>query len=182
MSPEEGKQLLILARQFIVAAVTEQKYPKSEDYTEKRGVFVTLTRDGELRGCIGFPEPIFPLGKALGEAAVSAAKHDPRFPPVQPEELDKIRVEISILTQPQEIHATPEELPEKVRVGTDGLIVENPHGRGLLLPQVPGEFGWDAHEFLCHTCIKAGLEKDAWKDPETRILCFQAEIFSEGEK
>lgn len=180
MNPQEG-HLLNLARRALVASVKGQEQPKSES-SEKRGVFVTLKKDGELRGCIGFPEPVFPLEEAICKAAGSAALEDPRFPPVTPEELDSITIELSILTLPQEMTCNPQERPQKVRVGTDGLIAENPRGRGLLLPQVPEEFSWDATEFLGHTCLKAGLPKDAWKDSETKIFTFQAKVISESEK
>ncbi len=179
MNPQGG-HLLNLARRALNASVKGQEYPKSES-SEERGVFVTLKKDGDLRGCIGFPEPVFPLKEAICKAAESAALKDPRFPPVKPHELDKITIELSILTLPQEMTCNPEERPQKVRVGTDGLIVENPRGRGLLLPQVPEEFGWDATEFLRHTCLKAGLPENAWKEPETRIFTFQAEVITESE-
>ncbi|MCG7854414.1 MAG: TIGR00296 family protein, partial [Methanoregulaceae archaeon] len=126
-------------------------------FQKKRGVFVTLTRDGELRGCIGFPYPILPLTEALSDAAISAATRDPRFPPVRAPELPLLRIEVTILTVPEPLTAAPEARPAAVEVGKHGLIVQGYGRSGLLLPQVPVEWGWDSTEFLDHTCMKAGL-------------------------
>jgi len=150
-------------------------------FKDKRGVFVTLDTypDRELRGCIGYPEPTYPLGVALVRAA-EAACHDPRFPPLRTSELDKTVVEVSVLTVPEEIKVKDrKQLPTIVRVGVDGLIMERGQYRGLLLPQVPVEWGWDPTTFLEQTCIKAGLMPDRWLDPSCRVYRFQAEIFSE---
>ena len=150
-------------------------------FKDKRGVFVTLDTypDRELRGCIGYPEPTYPLGTALVRAA-EAACHDPRFPPLRTSELDKTVVEVSVLTVPEEIKVRDRrQLPTIVRVGVDGLIMERGPYRGLLLPQVPVEWGWDSTTFLEQTCIKAGLTPDRWLDPSCRVYRFQAEIFSE---
>ncbi|HSV42608.1 MAG TPA: TIGR00296 family protein [Methanomassiliicoccales archaeon] len=150
-------------------------------FLEKRGVFVTLetypARD--LRGCIGYPEPIYPLGVALVRAA-EAACHDPRFSSLHRSELDKIVVEVSILTVPEEYKVKDrKELVGLVRIGTDGLIIERGSYRGLLLPQVAVEWGWDATTFLEQTCAKAGLTPDRWLDNSCRVYHFQAEIFTE---
>jgi len=149
---------------------------------EDRGVFVTLERhpSGDLRGCIGFPEPVMPLGDAIRDGALSAALRDPRFPQVEESELANLTVEVSVLTPPEEIKFKSfEELPSLVKVGRDGLIVEKSGFRGLLLPQVPVEWKWSEEEFLAHTCSKAGLNPEAWKVPGTKIFSFQAQVFSE---
>ncbi len=144
--------------------------PKS--FGEKWGCFVTLTEGGKLRGCIGYPEPVLPLVEALVEAAIGACR-DPRFPPLDASELPNIRIEVSVLTKPKPIK------PEKIKVGGDGLIIKRGFYSGLLLPQVATEYGWDREEFLSHTCVKAGLHSDAWKEKGTEILAFQAEVFGE---
>lgn len=150
-------------------------------FKEKRGVFVTLDTYPEhsLRGCIGYPEPTYPLGVALVRAA-EAACHDPRFPTLRSSELDHTVVEVSVLTVPEEVKSRDRrQLPSMIKVGVDGLIMERGPYRGLLLPQVPVEWGWDPTTFLEQTCIKAGLTPDRWLDPSCRIFRFQAEIFSE---
>jgi len=153
---------------------------------EPMGVFVTLNKlvGGRkmLRGCIGFPYPQKPLVRATIEAAIASATEDPRFPPVQPDEMDEVVVEVSVLTQPELVRVSdPREYPKAIKVGRDGLIVEKGVFRGLLLPQVPVEWGWDEQTFLSQTCMKAGLYPDAWLDPDTRIYRFQAIIFEEEE-
>lgn len=149
---------------------------------EDGGCFVTLKTypAGGLRGCIGYPEPAFPLGIAIEKSAVAAAKEDPRFPSVSEGELDSLTVELSVMTRPEPVMVGgPGEYLEKIRVGKDGLIAERKPFRGLLLPQVPVELGWSVEEFLERTCGKAGLEPDSWKNPDTTIYRFQAEVFSE---
>jgi len=145
-------------------------------------VFVTLKHypGGELRGCIGYPLPILPLGEAIRDAAVAAASEDPRFPPVEPNEMDRVSVEVSILTIPQLVLSTsPENLVAGIRPGRDGLIVDGYGQNGLLLPQVASEQGWGAERFLEGTCEKAGLPADAWRDRRVRIRRFEAEVFGE---
>jgi uncharacterized protein len=146
---------------------------------EPRGLFVTVRRypSGDLRGCIGFPTPRYPVEVGVSRAAVFAATEDPRFPPVRPGELDRLTVEVSVLTRPTPV--PPEERPQAVRPGTDGLIVETDRTSGLLLPQVAAEMGWGATDLLEGTCEKAGLPRDAWRDPRVRVLRFQAEVFAE---
>jgi len=145
------------------------------------GTFVTIKTypSDELRGCIGIPEPIMTLEKALLEAATSVT-YDPRFPPLSAPELPNIIVEVTVLTPPEIIKVKhPREYPQFVKVGKDGLIVEKNNYKGLLLPQVPLEWKWDTMEFLSHTCLKAGLPSDAWLDQNIKIYKFQGEIFSE---
>jgi AmmeMemoRadiSam system protein A len=138
-----------------------------------RGVFVTLTKRGALRGCIGFIEPVAPLGQAAIQAAIYAASEDPRFPPVTAAELKDLRVEISVLTTPREIGN-----PREVKVGTHGLIVERDGRKGLLLPQVPVENGWDRETFLDQASLKAGLPADAWRRG-AKLSVFEAIVFHE---
>ncbi|MCI4364934.1 MAG: TIGR00296 family protein [Thermoplasmata archaeon] len=151
-------------------------------FREPRGVFVTLRRypTRELRGCIGFPLPVRPLGEAISEVAVAAATEDPRFPPVDRAELAHLILEVSILTPPVAVASgTPAATIAAIRTGRDGLIVEGFGRSGLLLPQVATEQGWDAEELLAGTCEKAGLPRGAWRDPGVRVRRFEAEWFAE---
>jgi hypothetical protein len=182
---EEGTLLVKLARKTIENYVRERKTPPAPEVSEKlrapRGVFVTLTKAGQLRGCIGYPLPIMPLVNAVIDCATSSATKDPRFPPVKPAELAEIEVEVSVLTPPEEIKAkNPREYPKHVKIGKDGLIVECDGYAGLLLPQVPVEEGWDVEEFLSCTCMKAGLPPDYWLKKETSVKKFSAQVFREN--
>ncbi len=153
-----------------------------EKFKEDRGVFVTIETypEHQLRGCIGFPRPTGALISNLIEAAISAATRDYRFPSIEKEELDSLIFEVTVLTKPELIKVSaPEEYLKKIKVGRDGLIVEYSGVSGLLLPQVPIEWNWDVKEFLENTCIKAGLNKDAWKEKEVKIYKFQGQIFAE---
>lgn len=183
LSQTEGQLALQLARLYAESAVTENPPvgdPElTEIFTEKRGVFVTLTKCGDLRGCIGFPFPVIPLGEAIEEAAAHAAIHDPRFYPVNEEELRQIKIEVTILTQPTLLECDPEHRPAHVIVGRHGLIAEMNGHTGLLLPQVAIEYGWDPVEFLRETCNKAGLHPDAWTNASCNILTFEGQIFKE---
>lgn len=146
----------------------------------ERGVFVTLSTypDHGLRGCIGIPMPVLPLGEALDEAARSAC-HDPRFPDLRSEELAHVTVEVTVMTVPQRIECTKAELPRRIEIGRHGLIITCGRRRGLLLPQVPVEWGWDTEEYLEHLSVKAGLPPDAWKRDDAIIESFEGEIFHE---
>jgi len=191
LTDEEGAFLVRLARRSIEEYLRngvkiEPPNDTPERLKGKRGVFVTLNtvKGGarELRGCIGFPYPTHPLVEATIESAIEAAVGDPRFPPVKLEEMDEIAVEVSVLTVPELIKVRdPRELPKAIRIGVDGLIVERGYYRGLLLPQVPVEWGWDEEEFLSYACMKAGLPPDSWLVPGTRVYRFQAEVFEEEE-
>lgn len=194
ISKEEGEFLVKIARK----AVTEYlknfvKIDKPSDVPnsllEKRGVFVTIEKifrseDGlwrrELRGCIGFPEPVYPLVEATIEAAISAATEDPRFPPMLLEELKSVVFEVSVLTKPMLVnYQSSSELVEKIKVGRDGLIIEKGMFKGLLLPQVPVEYGWNTEEYLSQACLKAGLPPNAWRYGSVKVYVFQAQIFAE---
>lgn len=154
--------------------------------SEKCGVFVTLNVHVKgaygLRGCIGLPYPTSPLIDAVMEAAESSAFNDPRFPPVQPDEMSGITIEVSVLTPPELIEVEdPLEYSSHVKVGRDGLIIGKGWRRGLLLPQVPIEWGWESVEFLSQCCVKAGLSPDEWKKRGTEVYKFQAILFKEDE-
>ncbi|MBW2964741.1 AmmeMemoRadiSam system protein A [Candidatus Woesearchaeota archaeon] len=187
LSEEDGKTLLKLARDAIIAYFYAEEfdfsqYRSSKKFSKDQGVFVTLKKDDDLRGCIGFPEPVMPLYKAVFEAARAAAFEDPRFRPVKQEEMESIEIEISVLTVPKQVKAIePEYLIDKIDIGEDGLIIRNDLGSGLLLPQVFTEHGATAKDALEMTCEKAGLERDAWKSLDTKIFKFQAQIFCESD-
>ena len=186
-SDEDGKLAVRMARSTVehhVKRMKQERFEVPQLFRQNMGVFVTLTThpDDGLRGCIGYPEPVMPLEQAIRDSAISACARDPRFPPVTAAELGSIKVEVSLLTPPEEINAKRRtDLPGHVRVGTDGLIAQKGWARGLLLPQVPVELGWDAEEFVSQTCTKAGLTPDAWLDEDTKFFKFQAEVFSEEE-
>jgi len=151
-------------------------------FDERRGVFVTLSAhpSDRLRGCIGYPLPVYPLRAAIPRVAVSAAFDDPRFPPVSRDELAHLRVEVSVLTVPERIlDREPEARVAAVRVGTDGLILEADGESGLLLPQVAVEEGWTSRQFLEATCEKAGLPLGTWRRINASLYRFQAEVFGE---
>jgi uncharacterized protein len=184
---EKGGQLAVgIARRVVDTLIFEGRRYEPDNvppsFNEKRGVFVTLEKypSHDLRGCIGFPEPVAPLIDALIDSAISAASRDPRFRPVDENELDKLLVEVSVLTPPELIKVNdPRELPNKIKVGRDGLIMRRGWASGLLLPQVPVEWGWDEEEFLSQACRKAGLPSDAWLDPETEVYSFQGQVWCE---
>ncbi|MEM2097314.1 MAG: TIGR00296 family protein [Methanothrix sp.] len=179
---EEGRRAVRLAREALTAYVKRKEIinPYLHGvFDERRGVFVTLEKNGELRGCIGYPRAVLPLGRAIVDSAINAGTRDPRFPRVRPEELDDITIEVTVLTEPQVIDGDKKTLPERVQIGRHGLIVTRGMCSGLLLPQVATEYGFDSVDFLCQTCLKAGLPVDAWLDDDTVVECFEAQIFSE---
>ncbi len=181
---EEGKKAVIFARNVIENFVTNRKIPADnfdDIFKDKQGAFVTIHTYAEhdLRGCIGIPLPVMSLKDAIKQAAQSATK-DPRFPPLDKDELDNIIIEVTILTKPELINvAKPQDYLKEIKIGRDGLIVEQGFFKGLLLPQVPIEQCWDKEEFLSHTCMKAGLLPDAWFDKSTKISRFSGQIFTE---
>jgi len=151
-----------------------------EHLKENLGVFVTLNENNELRGCIGYPEPVAPLINATIDVAISAAVNDPRFPSLTKDELKDISVEVTVLTKPEIIKVdTPYDYPKKIAIGEDGLIVESGFNRGLLLPQVASEHNMDEETFLANTCMKAGLNPQCWLEDNTEIYKFQGKIFKE---
>ena len=178
LTPEQKAVLLRLAREAVEHAVREQNAPDYFDadpgLIESLGVFVSLhTLEGELRGCIGFPEARYPLWQAVVQAARLSALSDFRFHPVTEPELPNLRIEISVLTPPQQVRDINE-----IKVGRHGLIISRGGQRGLLLPQVAPEWKWNREEFLQHTCQKASLPPDAWKNGAL-IESFEAEVFEE---
>jgi len=185
LSDLDGERLVKAARAVVTEFLkTKNKMKLDKDFEEafsaNAGVFVTLNHQSNLRGCIGYPLPDKKLFNALEEAAISAATEDPRFPSVTFEELDKITFEVTVLTPPQEIEVIdPLEYQSMIKVGRDGLIVKSGFNSGLLLPQVPIEYGWNEEEFLGHACEKAGLAKEQWKQKDTKILKFEGIVFKE---
>ncbi|MDH3361992.1 MAG: TIGR00296 family protein [Nitrosopumilus sp.] len=183
-SYSDGVELVKIARKAVTELLENNSKISEEIFNSKfnftSGVFVTLNKQGSLRGCIGYPLPIKKLSEGLIDAAISAATHDTRFNPVTADELDKIIFEVTVLTPPVEIKVEKSsEYLKEIKVGRDGLIVENENKLGLLLPQVPTEYGWNTKEFLEYACQKAGLVKNAWKDGDTKISKFQGVIFKE---
>lgn len=183
-SDSDGAELVKMARKAVTgilrsnSKISDVAFDSKFDFSS--GVFVTLNKKDSLRGCIGFPLPVKKLSEGLIDAAISAATQDTRFNSVTADELDEIVFEVTVLTPPVEIKTNhPSEYLTEIKVGRDGLIVENSYTSGLLLPQVPTEYGWNVEEFLEYTCQKAGLEKDAWKDKDTTISRFQGVIFKE---
>ena len=183
LTPEEGSCAVRLARDAVEHAILDTPQPAGNlapIFWEKRGVFVTLTEQGNLRGCIGFPYPVMPLGDAIREAAVAAALQDPRFPSVRGSELPAITIEVTVLSVPQKLACDPADRPSHVKVGRHGLIVQGMGTSGLLLPQVATEYGWDSTTFLDHTCTKAGLPVRCWTKKGVEVLTFEGQIFHEG--
>lgn len=181
-SIKDATNLIKLARSSISSYFDHKELDLSttKKFKEKQGVFVTLTINHNLRGCIGFPEPVLPLQDAIIQAARAAAFEDPRFEPITKEELKEITIEISILTIPEEIIVKdPKEYLKNISIGNDGLILRSSRGSGLLLPQVFTEYKCTPKTALEMTCQKAGLEKDFWNTNKVKILKFQAEIFQE---
>ncbi len=189
LSDEEGKFLITLARNAVETYLETGKTLEPPENTPKKlfencGVFVTINTvkrgNHELRGCIGYPYPTNPLVEAVVDAAISAATRDPRFEPLEKKELDNVVFEVSVLTPPEPVKAEkPEEYLKKIKVGEHGLIIEKGFYKGLLLPQVPVEWGWCEEEFLCQCCMKAGLPPDSWLTKGTKIYRFTAIVFEE---
>ncbi len=177
LDPEEKTLLLALARRSIEEFLKTGRRFRPQNIPEKlsaeRGAFVTLKVDGELRGCIGYPLPYKPLAETVAEMAVAAATQDYRFPSLEAEELPRTKIEISVLTLPERVGDVKE-----IEVGRHGIIVSKGIARGLLLPQVPGEHGWDLETYLRHGCLKAGLNEDEWRKG-AKIEVFEAQVFSE---
>lgn len=177
LNKKQQKFLLELARraiqQYLESAKTLKIKIEDKELKEKRGAFVTLKVNDQLRGCIGYPLPYKPLYETILEVAVSAATQDFRFQPLNLEELPETNIEISVLSLPKRVKQIKE-----IEVGTHGIIISKGLNKGLLLPQVPLEWNWDLETYLRHSCLKAGLEEDAWKKG-ARIEIFSAQVFSE---
>ncbi len=185
ITDDDGKILVKTARLIVTEYLKNRSKIKLDqsfesNFSFKSGVFVTLDTAVGLRGCVGFPLPDKKLYNALSEAAIAAATEDPRFPPVNVDELDQITFEVTVLTPPEVIHISDTmEYPSKIKVGRDGLIVKHGFSSGLLLPQVSVEYGWTEEEFLSHTCEKAGLPENCWKEKETQVQKFEGIVFKE---
>lgn len=182
----EGAELVKLARRAAVRYIKESIIiqPPQSLGNVKAGIFVTLnyltrTKEEHLRGCVGFPLPEKALNQSVVEAAIAAATEDPRFPPVDKQEIDKIIFEVSVLTPPKEIKCKPLDYKNEINIGRDGLFLRWRYGSGLLLPRVPVELHWDVDEYLANICYKAGAPPDAWLDPSSKLYRFEAIVFKE---
>ncbi len=188
LSSKEGEYLVGLARSSIsyyLKNLTPLKPPKTKfpDLLEKKGIFCTLSTypDNRLRGCIGLIEPDKSLIDAVLEASCSATQ-DPRFLPLKEEELSKIVIELTILTEMQKILVyEPRDYLKEIKIGEDGLCLKYHYDCGVFLPQVPVEQKWDVKTYLSELCKKAGLQEDAWIMKPVKLYKFQAQIFSEAE-
>ncbi|MCL5783328.1 MAG: AmmeMemoRadiSam system protein A [Candidatus Thermoplasmatota archaeon] len=177
---DTGSYLKKLARRSIEAHFTGESFKdeaKEGSLDQKTGVFVTLRKSGELRGCIGFPLPRYSIRDGVRKAAIFAATEDPRFPRVKKDEMKDIEIEVSLLTPPEDVEIRTESDLARIKVGRDGLIVSNDYTSGLLLPQVATEYNLTAREFIEATCEKAGLPRGEWKRPGVRIQIFRAVVF-----
>lgn len=186
-SDDEGKLAVEIARRVIEAAIRNENPGDIEippAFKDNGGVFTTISRfpDGNLRGCIGYSEPVMPIIRAIIRSAKSAATQDTRFKPVHAEELPKLIISVSILTKPSRLlYDQPTDLPSIVEVGKHGLIVKKDGKAGLLLPQVPVEQGWSSEVFLNQVCVKAGLPYKTWRTNKADLFTFTAEVFEEME-
>lgn len=180
LNKEEKQRLLEIAKASIIEAVTGEKKEEikvtEERLNENCGAFVTIKKHGQLRGCIGYIIAVKPLYETVRDVAASAAIKDTRFHPMTEDELKDMELEVSALTPLKRISDASE-----IEVGKHGIYMKQGFYSGLLLPQVATEYGWDRETFLQHTCRKAGLPTDAWKDESTEIYIFSAEVFSEND-
>ncbi len=187
ISAEDGKILVKTARKIVTEYLSSgkkielgEKFLKSFSFNS--GIFISLKNQSGLRGCIGHPLSDKKLFEALEDAAIAAATQDPRFSPVKFNELNSIKFEVTILTPPTKIEVKePKEYLSYIKIGRDGLIVKSGYSSGLLLPQVPIEYGWNEQEFLEYTCEKAGLPKEIWETNEIEIYKFEGIVFKEKE-
>ena len=178
MQRKSSESVLIdLARQSLVEAFTggdkeDQEFPVDDETVG--GVFVTLKRDGMLRGCRGCVEGTYPLRKTIWEISRSSAFDDPRFNPMEQEELEVLEISISLLGMMEQVKVEdPSQFREKIQLGRDGICLRLKGSSALFLPEVAPEQGWNVETTLRQLCRKAGLEEDDWRNPETEVLCFQ---------
>jgi AmmeMemoRadiSam system protein A len=178
LSEEDRRALLSLARQAIVETVCRQRFPDlppvSGRLAQPGGAFVTLRSDGRVRGCIGRTDAPQDLAETVLQCAITAASQDTRFKPLCPEEVARLEIEISVISEPRPVR------PEEIELGTHGIIAVRGGSRGLLLPQVATERNWSTTQFLEAACRKAKLTPDAWRDRDTNLLAFTAEVFSDA--
>ena len=179
LTKSEQARLLNYARRCITAKLCGEEAVgfenQSQRYHQVRGVFVTLLKHNNLRGCIGFTQSNFPLYQTVREVAEAAAFNDPRFPPLKNEELAELMIEISVLSPLRNLRSV-----NRIKVKRHGLMIKLEEAKGLLLPQVAARNNWNRETFLEHVCIKAGLERDAWKEPNAEIMFFDAQVFKES--
>lgn len=184
ISDEDGAVLVQTARRIVTEFIRNGRRLELDEKSKTRldfesGIFVTLNLADELRGCIGFTLPR-KISQALPDAAIAAATQDPRFLPVRESELDKITFEVTVLTPPQQLKVDePAQIPSKIKIGRDGLLIKHGYHSGLLLPQVPKEYGWDERKFLDYTCQKAGLPPGCWMEKDAQVFTFKGIIFKE---
>ncbi|HKZ17575.1 MAG TPA: AmmeMemoRadiSam system protein A [Geobacteraceae bacterium] len=178
LSSAEKEKLISIARESIISFINERPVPdfdvKEEQLLAGQGCFVTIKREGKLRGCLGQFTSDRPLHQLVKDMAIAAATRDPRFYPMGCEDLESFEIEISVLSPLKKIESI-----EEIEVGKHGLYIEKNFYRGVLLPQVAVEHGWDRNTFLSQTCQKAGLDKNDWKE-EADIYTFIAEVFAES--
>ena len=186
MLPESaGKDLIGIARETVTAAL-EGREPRVsryliQKYSDKQGAYVGLYRNGELRGNIGYAEPVYPLWQAVVRAAFTAAFRDPRFLPVDKKEFNALIFEVSVLSPPEQLAAESwKDIPKMISLKSDGLMVRFGPYTGLLLPQSALANKWNVTEFLEKTCEKGGLPPDCWQDSHTKLYKFQTQVFSEA--
>ena len=184
ISESDGKELLAIARETVSAALEGRQPTISrqlmERFSEKQGAYVAIYRNGELRGNIGYAEPVYPLLQAVVRAAFAAAFRDPRFLPLTKDEFYRIVFEVSVLSMPEQLFfEKPAELIKKINAKTDGLMIRFGPYTGMLLPQEAVKNKWSAEEFLDKTCEKGGLPPECWQDKHAKVYRFQAQVFSE---
>ena len=183
ITDEAGEYLVKLSKDSIKYYLENRQYmQKGNDYPveldENLGIFVTLNKDNNLRGCIGYAEPIKPAIDATIEVAVAAAFNDPRFPQLTSDEFEKLDFEVTVLTKPEKINVShPDQYFDEIEIGKHGLIIEKGYAKGLLLPQVAEENEFTKEEFLEHTCMKAGISADSWMDESCDVFKFEGQIF-----
>lgn len=180
MFTKEQKDIMLAAARDVVSSCAKnEKIVVNKSLfdlnDEPMGVFVTLRKKEELRGCIGYVEGYKPLYESIPEMSEAAAMRDPRFDPVKEDEMNDINLEISLLSPLEKIDSL-----EQIKIGVHGIVIKKGIKKGLLLPQVAEENNWDSKTFLEHTCLKANLRPDSWKEEEIEIYIFSAEVFSEG--
>ncbi len=180
LNDEDAKILFRIAREAISSACRHQQYlPPAQEgkvLNRRAGCFVTIKKHGQLRGCIGNFQSSIPLYREVAQMAAAAATGDTRFNPMSIEELESAELEITVLTPLEKIEDI-----KQIEIGRHGLYIEKSFHRGVLLPQVASEYGWDRETFLAQTCIKAGLKMDAWRDQEADIYIFSGQILNEGQ-
>ncbi len=182
VTPEEKEEILRIVKDTLHSYLRNGKIPDNLPCPERlkkyAGIFVTLKKRGMLRGCIGFPYPVYPICRGAIEATIAASQDDPRFPPVSAGELDDVEVEVTLLGSPVRTDPTTDDFVKNFKIGQDGLIISRGGYSGLLLPQVALEEGFNIEEFLEATCLKAGLPRSAWKDPATEVYKFRGISFT----